>query len=87
MAVSKKNLIEMRLATLEAEVEQIKGQVETNSRTKKDWLNKTYGAFADFPDYDKVIELGRKYRESLRPAPGKKAVRRKSAVRSVRRRS
>lgn len=73
MAVSNKKLIEMRLATLEAEVEQLKGQVETNSRTKKDWLDEVYGSFANDPDYDRAMELGRKYRESLRPkAAGKK---------------
>jgi hypothetical protein len=54
-------------------VEQLKGQVETNSRTKKDWLDEVYGSFANDPDYDRAMELGRKYRESLRPkAAGKK---------------
>ncbi|MFN7946703.1 MAG: hypothetical protein U0Z53_15230 [Blastocatellia bacterium] len=84
MAVSKKNLIEMRLATLEAEVEQLKGQVETNSRTKKDWLDETYGVFANDPVFDEIVELGRKYRESLRPRASGRAGSKKAKGRKTR---
>ncbi len=63
--------MESRLATLETEVAQLKRQQlpagRQNGAAGDEWLDKIYGAFADDPDYDKAMELGRQYRESLRP--------------------
>lgn len=71
MAVSKLALLESRVATLEAQVAQIKTIPQTITQTD-DWVDQIYGLFADYPDFDKVAELGRKYRESLRPKPAKR---------------
>lgn len=77
MAASKLAVLESRLATVEAEIKQLKqqqmGASDTGGLMGDAWVDKIYGAFADDPDYDKAMELGRKYRESLRPkpAPGK----------------
>jgi hypothetical protein len=61
--------IEERLAHLEAEVASLKNKVETNSpSTSIPWWEKIAGTFADNPAYDEAMELGREYRESLRPS-------------------
>ena len=70
MATSKLALLETRLAVLEAEVAQLKQNTTTapnNGAASADWLDKIYGVFADDPIFDEVVELGRQYRESLRP--------------------
>ncbi|HWQ33973.1 MAG TPA: hypothetical protein VNQ79_14075 [Blastocatellia bacterium] len=72
MAMSRSALIEARLSALEAEVARMKQQVETVGESGKDWLDEVYGSFANDPDYDKAMELGRKYRESLRPKAARK---------------
>jgi hypothetical protein len=87
MATSKLALLESRVATLEAEIEQIKYEKSTSSETNgmpgDAWINKIYGAFADDADYERAMELGRKYRESLRPKPTKRKGK-KTAKRSIR---
>lgn len=60
--------VEARLATLEADVAQLKRQSEAPNKTQKSWLTETFGVYADFPEYDQIIEYGRQYRESLRPS-------------------
>ncbi len=80
MAVSKLELriaaleesLERRIAALEAEIANLKQQQATENRTSKDWVESIYGSFANDPDYDKAMELGRKYREAQRPKPAKK---------------
>ena len=86
MSASRVSLLEMRLESLEAEVAQLKRQsslpAEQKKEPKQDWVNLIFGAFADYPDYDKVVELGRKYRESLRPAATRKKTTRKKTTRN-----
>ena len=76
MAASKLAILESRIATLETKIEQLEegknASAEMNGRPGDAWINKIYGAFADDEDYEKAMELGRKYRESLRPKPAKK---------------
>jgi len=69
MAVSK---LEMRVAALEAEVARLKRKVEAAPEPEKPWWEKIWGTFANDPIYDEAMELGRKYRESLRPKPRRK---------------
>lgn len=64
--------IELRVAALEAEVARLKQQLESPAQSKGHWVDKVYGAFADDPDFLEAMRLGRKYRESLRPRPGKR---------------
>lgn len=54
--------LEERVAILEAEITLIKTKAETPT---KPWWEKVTGTFANSPDYDKAMQLGRAYRESL----------------------
>ncbi len=56
--------IETRLATLEAEVLQLKTEVRLNQ--PKPWWENILGQFADDPIYDEAMQMGQTYRESLR---------------------
>lgn len=83
MAASKLALLESRVANLEAELALLK-QRQTTSVSPLPWWEERWGVFDNDPDYEKAMELGRKYRESLRPKPAKgrgrkKAVKKKSA--------
>lgn len=82
MSASRLSLLEMRMEALEAEIARLKQQSgvleDQQEKPKQDWVNAIFGAFADYPDYDKVVELGRKYRESLRPAASRKTTRKKA---------
>lgn len=78
MATSKLALLETRIAALESQVEHLQTQQTNHTEpSKEDWLDKMYGLFADYPDFEKVVELGRQYRESLRPKPRKRASKKK----------
>lgn len=58
--------IEERVSTLEAEVAQLKHQVEVSSGSATPWWEKISGTFANNLAFDEAMELGRKYRNSLR---------------------
>jgi hypothetical protein len=58
--------LEERLAYLEAGVAKLKSKAENDS-TPIPWWEKIAGTFADNPDYDEAMQLGREYHESLRP--------------------
>ena len=75
--------IESRVAALEAEVARLKERVEKPT-PRGDWLDEIYGTFDNDPIYEEAMRLGREYRESLRPKPARKAVR-KSGEKSVKR--
>lgn len=76
MAVSKYALLEARVTVLEAKVAALETRVaaiEANSLPpKRSFVDTIWGSFADDPDFDKAMELGRKYREAQRPKPAKK---------------
>ena len=57
--------LEDRVASLEAEVEWLKSQVE-NGAPSKPWWSEIAGVFADSSAYDEAMRLGREYRDSLR---------------------
>jgi hypothetical protein len=78
MAVPKMKLLESRLATLENEVAKLKESVAKPVADELPWWEKHWGIFDNDPDYEKAMELGRKYRESLRPKPVKKRARKKT---------
>ena len=58
--------LEERVAILEAEVAQLKQQIKTDSNATTPWWEKIAGTFTDNSAFDEAMELGRKYRESLR---------------------
>lgn len=63
---------ERRITILENEVARLRQELRSSVGNKKDWIDAIYGSFANDPDYDKAMELGRKYREAQRPKPAKK---------------
>ncbi|HEX4951353.1 MAG TPA: hypothetical protein VFZ34_32145 [Blastocatellia bacterium] len=66
MAVSKYALLEERLAVVEARLDALQMPA---ARPKRPLVEVVLGTFANDPDFEKAMELGRKYRESLRPKP------------------
>lgn len=58
--------LEERVALLEAEVARLKQKVD-NDGTVKPWWEQIVGTFADNHAYDEAMQLGREYRDSLRP--------------------
>ena len=60
--------VEARLAALEAEVEQLKGRLNAGA-PKQPWWETIVGTFKDDPMFEEAMQLGREYRESLRPKP------------------
>lgn len=70
----------LRMADVEAKLERLTQKVE--SQTKEvilPWWEQRWGVFDDSPDYDKAMELGRKYRESLRPKSTQNSIKKKIA--------
>ena len=65
--------LEHRVAALEAEVAQLKKELQ-GRQEGADW-HKIIGTFANDPSYDKAMEYGRKYPESLRPGKRKNRTR------------
>jgi hypothetical protein len=63
---------EKRLAALEAEVELLKARIQEKEQPKKPWWQEIAGTFEGDPHFKEAMELGRKYRESLRPKARKK---------------
>ena len=58
--------IETRLMALEIEVASLKSQ--RLAPTEKPWWEEILGSFAADPAYDEAMQIGRQYRESLRPS-------------------
>jgi len=57
---------EERLATLEAEVAQIKDQLQLGAEPWN-WLDRVVGSMTRYPDFREVLRLGREFREADRP--------------------
>ena len=64
--------IEERLTAVEAELQQLKREKEQNqpqdeqAKGPRGWRS-IVGVFADDPEFEEAMRLGREYRESLRP--------------------
>lgn len=58
--------LEDRVARLEAEVEKLR-RAQPVLASETPWWERVHGMFADSPDFDEAVRLGRAYRESLRP--------------------
>lgn len=55
--------LEERVALLEDEVAQLKGAMQSSRSTEK-WWHKLTGKYADNPDFEEAMRLGREYRAS-----------------------
>ncbi len=58
--------LEEQVALLEAEVARLKQKVASDEPIKP-WWEQIVGMFADNLAYDEAMQLGREYRDSLRP--------------------
>ena len=56
---------EDRLATLEAEVAQIKRQLG-QERQPQNWLDRVLGSMTQYPEFQEVLRLGREFRQADR---------------------
>ena len=59
--------LEDRVAILETEVAQLKSSVAQNGSATQPWWERVAGSFAGDSDFEQAVQLGREYRESLRP--------------------
>ncbi len=62
--------IEARLSALEREIGQIKRLLRSRSGPAEPWWERIAGVFEDDPVFEQAMQLGRQYRESLRPRSG-----------------
>lgn len=63
--------LEQRLSLVEAELACLKKKIDPEVLSGHIWLDRIYGSFANDPEYDEAMRLGRKYRESTKPKPRK----------------
>lgn len=63
--------VEERLTALEKEIIQLKQQLTTKSSAPSHPWDKVFGSFAHSEGFDEAVQLGREYRESLRPKDNK----------------
>jgi hypothetical protein len=60
--------LEERICVVETELERLRKQLaEVKPQTTARW-ERVFGTFADSEGFEEAVQLGRKYRESLRPA-------------------
>lgn len=65
--------LEARVMALETEVARLKRKLRTTKAPRDPWWKKIIGVFAGDPAFEEAMRLGRKYRESLRPARRRRA--------------
>ena len=66
MMASSRSALEQRVTDLEAEVSNLKRQLDALD-TFQPWWKQIMGTFEEDPIYDEAMKLGRHYRQSLRP--------------------
>ena len=55
--------LEERLAAVERELAEIRGQLPLKTETKN-WIEQISGSMKDFPEFDEVLRLGREIRQA-----------------------
>ena len=63
--MSQTRCAEDRLATLEAEVAQIKSLLGV-AYPPQNWLDRVVGSMSQYPDFQEVLRLGREFRQADR---------------------
>lgn len=58
--------IEARIAALESDVDQLKLAARYSRLPRKRWWREILGKYADNPDFEEAMRLGREFRESQR---------------------
>jgi hypothetical protein len=59
--------VEERLAVLEEKVELLSKRIEPPSQ--EDWTERVIGSFANCPEFDEVLRLGREFRQRQNRIP------------------
>jgi hypothetical protein len=59
--------LEQRVHALEGQIARLKAELEELRGPEVPWWKKISGSFADDPDFDEAMRLGREWRESFRP--------------------
>ena len=72
--------LEQRVHALEAQVARLKAELEEIRGPQVPWWEKISGSFADDPDFDEAMRLGREWRDSFRP---KERSRKREVIRDV----
>ncbi len=57
--------LESRVAALEKEIERLRAHLPT-AATQRHWWHDDAGRFANDPEFDEIVRLGKDYRDSLR---------------------
>jgi hypothetical protein len=63
--------LKTRVAALERQVARLQQHQKLNGATGREWLDDLYGRFSNDPVFKQAMNLGRKYRRSLRPRVAK----------------
>ena len=58
-----------RVTALEKVVEELRARLDQGHKSEGRWWVEKAGRFANDPIFEEIVELGKKYRESLRPKP------------------
>jgi hypothetical protein len=64
--------LEERVAILESEVAQLRQQIQQTSPLTTPWWEKVLGIFSNNSAFDKAMNLGREYRDSMRSSSTRK---------------
>lgn len=65
--------LESRVMALETDVARLKQKLRAAKAPRAPWWKNIIGVFAGDPAFEEAMRLGRKYRESLRPARRRRA--------------
>ena len=56
--------LEERVSQLEKQMSHVLDKIEARPR-KPGWISKTAGSFADCPEFDDIVRLGREFRQEM----------------------
>jgi hypothetical protein len=60
--------IEQRVTQLETQLAQLQQDIQPTPAPTKPWWEEIVGVFENDPDFEAAVELGREYRQSLKPS-------------------